>query len=149
LPSDVVSRAISSIGFMKPPLWTSLALVTGLLLMLLGPLAVSLWLPVEAVWTNADAEQWSQASANLHSAIHAHTHAHNQDDGQGTHGKVEPGDKDMPDLAAAQKEFDAQQARKDASLARPQWLGLASRLLGVLLAAAGIGGYFLASRGGG
>lgn len=132
---------------MKPPLWTSLALVAGLLLMLLGPLAVSLWLPVEAVWTNADAEKWSQASANLHAAIHAQTHAHNHDNDQVAHGKVEHRDKDMPDLATAQAEFNAQQARKDASLARPQWLGFASRVLGVLLAAAGVGGYFLANRG--
>lgn len=134
---------------MKPPIWTSLALVAGLLLMLLGPLAVSLWLPIETVWTNDDAEKWSQASAKLHAAIHAHSpHSHSHDNGQVAHGKLDHSDKPMPDLAAAQAEFNAQQVRKDASLSRPGWLGQALRILGVLLAAAGVGGYFLASRDG-
>jgi hypothetical protein len=132
---------------MKPPLWTALALVVGLLLMLLGPLAVSLFLPTQATWTNEDAEKLIQASANLHAANHAHgSHSHVHGNGQVATGMAEHHDQPTAELAAAQKDYDTQQARLETSRSRQNWLVHGSRFLGVLLAAAGIAGYFLAQR---
>jgi len=132
---------------MKPPLWTALALIVGLLLMLLGPLAVSLFLPAQAIWTNEDAEKWSQASANLHAAVHAHgSHGHDHSSGQAAHGPTEHHDPPTAELAAALKDYEAQQARLETSRSRQNWLVHGSRILGVLLAAAGIAGFFRANR---
>jgi len=128
---------------MKPPLWTSLALVVGLLLVVAGPLTVWLFLPAQAVWTNADAEKLSQAGANLHAAIHAslpHKHA------AGAAGTPDGHDQPTAELAAARAEYDRQQARLTGSLARRDWLSYGSTILGALLASAGIAGYFLARR---
>ncbi|MCI0357442.1 MAG: hypothetical protein L0211_03030 [Planctomycetaceae bacterium] len=128
---------------MQPPPWTSIALLVGLVLMLAGPLAVSLLLPTSAVWTNEDADKLSQASANLHAAIHAH--------GGHDHGPAHPAgasESSLPALAAAQREYDAQQSRLEASRSRQGWLESGARLLGVVIAACGIAGYIMARRGG-
>ena len=134
---------------MKQPLWTPLALVSGLVLMVAGPLSVSYLMPADALWTDADAEKLGQARADLHAALHAdqpHNHAHEH--GQGGTGKTEAPEKPAPDLAAAQQEYDQQQARLESSRSRRDWLWYAATILGALLAAAGIAGHFLAGRGG-
>jgi beta-glucosidase-like glycosyl hydrolase len=130
---------------MKPPLWTSLALVAGLLLMLVGP-AISYLLPTEAMWTNEDAEKLSQASANLHAAIHVSL-SHDHEHGQVAAGKPERSHQSIPELAAAQAEYDRQQARLTASVSRRDWLWYGAPILGALIASAGIAGHFLARCG--
>ena len=133
---------------MKPPLWTSLLLVAGLLLMLVGPFAVSYLLPTEAIWTNEDADKLSQASANLHAAIHVSlSHDHNHDRGHVAAGKPERSDQPIPELAAAQAEYDRQQARLTVSISRRDWLWYGAPILGALIASAGIAGHLLARRG--
>jgi hypothetical protein len=131
---------------MKPPLWTSLALVVGLLLMIGGPLTVWLCAPAHGGWTNADAQQWGQASANLHAALHASLpHDHNH--AAGAAGTPDGHDQPAAELAAAQAEYDRQDARRAASLARRDWLWYGSTILGALLASAGIAGHFFTRRG--
>lgn len=104
----------------------------------------ALLLPTSFVWTNEDAEKLGKASANLHAAIHAHG-AH--DHGQTAHGEGASEDP-LPDLAAAQKEYETQQHRLDASRSRKEWFEFGTRLLGVVIAACGIGGYIIARRSG-
>lgn len=123
-------------------LWTTAALAVGVVLMLIGPLLVSLALPLDAQWTDDDARAYSQASADLHAAGHAQAHRH-EHPGQTNHehAQLEP-----PVAETAQAAFDRQKARLDAAERRHGWLQLAARGVGVLLAAAGIGGYLLNRR---
>src|SRR4030095_836588 len=123
---------------MQPPPWTSIALVVGLVLMLAGPTMVAMLLPTSSVWTNDDAEKLTRASANLHAAIHAH--------GEAAHGQG-ASEGPLTDLAAAQREYETQERRLDASRSRQGWLEFGARLLGVGVAACGIGGYIMARRG--
>jgi len=132
---------------MKTPQWTSLALVAGLVLMLVGPLAVTLLMPPESVWTDEDAEKLSQASAQLHAAIHANlahgdAHAHEHVSA----GKVDEHKKPVPDLAAAQRSYDFEQGRLDRALARRNWLWYGASIAGAVIAAIGVAGHFLAGR---
>jgi len=131
---------------MKPPLWTSLALVAGLLLMVGGPLILWLFMPDQAVWTDADARQWGQASANLHAANHASL-PHNHNHAAGAARTPDGHDQPIAALAAAQAEYDRLEARRAGSLARRDWLWYGSTILGALFASAGIAGHFLARRG--
>ncbi len=135
---------------MKRSLWTPLALVLGLVLMVAGPLSVSYLVPAEALWTDADAEKLGQARADLHAALHAnssHRHAHVHGQG-GVSEAAEMAEKQVPDLAAAQHDFEEQQARLERSRSRRDWLWYAATILGALLASAGVAGHFLAGRGG-
>jgi|GEM_PF-5850426 hypothetical protein len=129
---------------MQLPPWTSIALVVGLILMLAGPTMVALLLPTSSVWTNEDAEKLTKAGADLHSAIHAHD-AH--DRGQAAHGEG-ASENPLPDLAAAQREYETQLGRLDASRSRQGWLEFGARLLGVVVAACGIAGYVMARHSG-
>ena len=129
---------------MKSPMWTSLAMVTGLALMFVGPLAISFLLPAEALWTDADAQRLGQAGANFHAAIHAsepHGHAHSP-------GKSAAGSERLSDLAAAQREFDEAQAQLNRSRSRQNWLRYGASILGALVAAVGVAGHFLVGRTG-
>lgn len=135
------------VSLMKTQQWTSLTLVTGLVLMLVGPLAVSLWMPEESVWSDEDARRLSQASAELHAAIHAnlaHSDAHTHE--QVNAGKVNVPKKVVPDLAAAQRAYDLEQARLDRALSRRNWLWYGASVAGALIAAMGVAGHFLAGR---
>jgi hypothetical protein len=126
---------------MKLP-WTSVALVVGLLMTLAGPLLVSLLLPAQAVWSDADAQGYSQAAANLHEAIHRQGH---KPTAGHSHGSASAAD---PDLAGAQAAFDKQQERLNASASWPERLKLGVRLAGLLFVAVGIFGYVLSRRSG-
>jgi hypothetical protein len=130
---------------MKTPQWTSLALVAGLVLMLVGPLAVTLLMPPESVWTDEDAEKLSQASAQLHAAIHANL-SHGEPHQHVGAGHIEDHKKPVPDLAAAQRAYDFEQGRLDRALARRNWLWYGASIAGAVIAAIGVAGHFLASR---
>jgi len=110
-----------------------------------GPLAVWLFLPAQAVWTNADAEKLSQAGANLHAANHALL-PHNHNHAAGAAGTLDGHNSPTAELEAARAEYDRQQARLTGSLARRDWLSYGSTILGALLTSAGIAGHFLARR---
>ncbi len=119
-------------------------MVSGLVLMFGGPLAISFLLPAEALWTDADAQRLGQAGANFHAAIHAsqpHGHAH-------APGRAAAGPEMPPDLAAAQQEYHAAQMQLNRSRSRQNWLRYGASILGALVAAAGIAGHFLAGRTG-
>jgi hypothetical protein len=130
---------------MKPPLWTSLALVLGLALMLAGPLAVTYVLPLETLWTDADAQRLSRASAKLHAAIQASLAQHESHDHQDVAaGKLDASAEPVPDLAVAQREYDQEQARLDRALAWRNWLWYGASVAGAALASIGVAGHFLA-----
>lgn len=134
---------------MKQSLWTPLALVCGLVLMVAGPLSVSYLMPADALWTDADAQRLGQARANLHAALHvSQSHSHAHEHGEVGAGKTQASLKRVPDLAAAQQDYEEQQARLENSRSRRDWLWYAATILGALLASAGIAGHFLAARTG-
>jgi hypothetical protein len=132
---------------MKTQQWTSLALVAGLVLMLVGPLAVTYLMPPESVWTDEDAQRLSDASARLHAAIHAnlaHGDTHPQEHVGA--GKVDVPPKPVPDLEAAQRAYDLEQARLERALSRRNWLWYGASIAGALIAAIGVAGHFLIGR---
>jgi hypothetical protein len=127
--------------------WIPLLLVSGLVLMLAGPLSVSFLMPAEALWSDADAERLNQARANLHAATHAdQPHQHSPEYGPHGAGSPDVHKNPVPDFASAQREYDQEHARLERSHARRDWLWYGTSILGALLAAAGIAGHFLAGR---
>ncbi|MEX2176036.1 MAG: hypothetical protein WD872_16865 [Pirellulaceae bacterium] len=126
----------------QAPVWTSVAIVLGLATMLAGPPLVAQLLPTSAVWTDADAEAYTRAATDLHGAAAGHSHAH----GAGENHRHAPVSPDDPGLIAAEEAFRTQQARRDGASARRGWLAWGVRMLGVLVAGAGVAGYLAAKR---
>jgi len=123
-------------------------LIAGLVALLLGPSLVSWILPPTALWTDQDAQALNQASADYHAAMHNHAgpdHAgpdHAGDHSHAGHDHSAAGTASSS-AASADEAYKAQQARRDASIARHGWLRIAVRVLGVLLIGAGFVFYVL------
>jgi hypothetical protein len=127
---------------MKPATWSIPAIVMGLVLAFLGPVVAGWIVPVESVWSDTDAEAKSKAAAELHAALHDHS-GHNHA-GHEHVGQVQEAAADTDRLVAAQAEVDRQQARLDGVVASHGWLMFAVRMLGVLIAGAGVVGTIFA-----
>jgi hypothetical protein len=122
---------------MKPATWSIPAIVMGLVLAFLGPVVAGWIVPVESVWSDTDAEAKSKAAAELHAALHDHS-------GHNHAGHVQEAATGHDRLAAAQAEVDRQQARLDGVVANHGWMLFALRMLGVLIAGAGVAGAIVA-----
>jgi hypothetical protein len=86
--------------------------------------------PTTGAWSDANAEEYRDAAAELYRLTHVHAdHGHD-------HGEAgEPAD-----LAAARARFDASQQRLDSSLNGRNTMRSVVKWLGILLATVGIGG---------
>ncbi|MDX1946860.1 MAG: hypothetical protein SFU86_15770 [Pirellulaceae bacterium] len=119
----------------------AVAAIVGLAVMFFGPLAFDT-LPPQTVWTDEDAQAYSKAGADLHSATYGANHTH------------EPGHKhaipaaDDPALVAAREAFQVQAARLHKAQSRQVWMKWGIRVVGILLAGGGVVGYLLAQRTG-
>ena len=122
---------------MKP--LTVVLLVAGLAAMFAGPWLVGLLLPPAALWTEADQQALTKARADMHAAT----------DGPGdskSHAEPQHQPGDALDFSQAKSAYEQQQARYDASQSRRTWLMYGARVLGILVAAAGVAGFLLQRR---
>jgi hypothetical protein len=133
---------------MKPAIWSVPAIVMGLALAFLGPIVAGWIVPVESLWSDADAGATSKAAAELHAALHdhaGHNHVgHNHAGHEGSGAQLHEAATGQDRLATAQAESDRQTARLDDVIARHGWMLLAVRVLGMLLAGAGVAGAIVA-----
>jgi hypothetical protein len=124
----------------KPSLWPVIAILAGMGLLAASLLAASL-APGRAAWTEEEAEELSNASAEFHAA--AHDLPQSEDAGTVRGGKRPGYDpvaaKDRHE--AAKQAFEVQTARLAAAQSHGVRLAWALRLSGILLAAIGVGGY--------
>lgn len=127
---------------MKPAAWSIPAIVMGLVLAFLGPVVTGWIVPVESLWSDADAEAKSKAAAELHAALHDHSSHHHA--GHSHVGRVQEAAAGHDRLATAQAEVDRQKARLDGVVAGHGWMLFAVRMLGVLIAGAGVAGAIVA-----
>ena len=132
---------------MKPATWSIPAIVMGLALAFLGPIVAGWIVPVESLWSDTDAAAKSKAAAELHAALHdhaGHSHPGHKHTEHTRAGEVQEAAADTDRLVAAQAEVDRQQARLDGVIASHGWLLFAVRMLGVLIAGAGVAGTIVA-----
>jgi hypothetical protein len=124
---------------MKPAIWSVPAIIMGLVVAFLGPVVIGWIVPVESMWSEADAVAKSQAAADLHAALHDHA-SHNH----AAHGSGEAHVHETaagPDRATvAQAEYDRQETRLAGVVARHGWMLFGVRVFGILLASAGVAG---------
>ena len=124
---------------MNAPSWTAPALLLGVALM------IAPWfLPLAPGWTDADARARDETWANLHAAIDRQSP---DDEGDSHAGHTHSASGETQDFATAKAAHDTQQARFEAALSRPKWIALGMRTIGMVLAAAGVIGYFNSRRG--
>jgi hypothetical protein len=117
-----------------PPLMFAL-LAIGLALLLLAPWIPSL-APAQAIWSDQQAQEYGQAAANLHDALHSKAHKH----GPGHIHRASSGN-NADDLLAAQAEFKKQEANLQAARSRLYFWQYCGQGLGILLIVAGVGLY--------
>lgn len=124
---------------MKPAIWSVPAILMGLVVAFLGPVVVGWMVPVESLWTEADAVAKSQAAAELHTALHDHAgHDHAGQGSGGAHVHETAAGQDRASLAQA--EYDRQDSRLKGVVARHGWMLFGVRIFGILLASAGVAG---------
>lgn len=126
---------------MKGTTFAAAAIVAGLVLMFVVPLAMSL-LPAGAFWTDTDSAAYQKASTDLHSAAYGGAHDHSQG-----HEHASPQDSEgKARLRAAKAEFERQEARLKSAQSSRGWLKLGFRALGILVAIGGVWLYVKARR---
>jgi len=104
----------------------------GIACLLIGPWVPTLT-PTEVVWTDAQAEGYAKASADLHNALH-------QSSGQRKSLKS-LAHEDTFDLRTAQAKFDSQESLLQGARNRVQFYKYLCQGLGVLLAVSGVAMY--------
>lgn len=111
----------------------------------IGLLLVSFILPTAVggrrAYTDEDAAEYQQASAELHAALHAAAHETGDEANDGEHEAHAAGS-----LEAAQSRFDAAQTRRDEAAARGATTAMIVKYLGVLCVAGGIVSYLAMRR---
>jgi hypothetical protein len=108
------------------------AMVVGLVLMLVGNW-FQVELPVSAVWTNEQAQEYSKASADLHAAGYGAGHSHDQ-----AHSHDAEELKKSAQYIAAAAAFDKVKADLNRAHSRQAWFKYGLIILGVMFATAGI-----------
>lgn len=109
-------------------------MLVGVLLLVVAPWVPGL-IPNGVVWTDADAEQYTQASADLHAKSYQAAADKSSD-----HGHHHPGGT-AEEKAAAQVAFDLAQSKRDGAVRRKNWSKYLLQAVGVLVSAVGIWGY--------
>jgi len=100
--------------------------------------------PASAVWTEEDGAQLQKASADFHAANYDLPQT--EDGGGASNGKA-PGYDPVAAKAkyeTAKQEFEKQKSRLSSAQSRQVWLVWGGRLLGILFAVIGVGGYLQA-----
>jgi hypothetical protein len=129
----------------KQPLWPAIAILLGMGLLCLSPF-VDVLAPASAVWTEEDGAKLQKASADFHAANY--DLPQNDDSGASNAGK-RPGYDPVAakeKYATAKREYELQQLRLGSAQSRQVWLVWGVRLLGILFAVIGVGGYLQAQR---
>ena len=126
---------------MKGSSLAAATIVIGLIILLVGPLALA-FLPTQTYWDDADQAAYEKASTAAHAAAYGGDHDHSQPHAH----------RPLTDAAAIAKrdashgEFERHHARLKAAQASRHWLGIGSRVLGVMVAAGGVWLYVRARR---
>ena len=118
--------------------WPVVAMLFGLALIFLAPLAVSR-APAETFWTDEDQAQYQKASADFHAASYDLP-----TEGDGTRQGRRPGYDPVAakaKYAAAKSAWEQQKSRLENAQSRWTWLRWGCQFLGAAIAAAGIWGY--------
>ncbi len=122
----------------RPATWPIAALVCGILLLIAGTWLPAL-MPSSAIWSDAEAAEYTRAAADLHSKSYEASHA------SAEHGHSHAGGT-AAEKAAAQAAFDTIQRRRDSAIGRQALMKYAIQGLGALIALAGIWGYIASKR---
>ena len=115
-------------------------MIAGLLLMIVGPLTVSLALPPDLIWSDEDAKALAEASIAHHEAAHHAGHRHGSKKGGSA---ISAASHDAA-AQAARAELEKQRARLKAAQSRQSWLSYGLRGLGAVIALVGVAAYFRA-----
>lgn len=116
-------------------------IVIGLLILLAGPLLLGA-LPAQTYWDEADQAEYEKASMAAHAAAYGGDHDHSQ-----PHDHSAPTDPQAQALRdSTRAEFDRHDARLKAAQTTRDWLGIGSRVLGVIISAGGVWLYVQARR---
>jgi hypothetical protein len=108
-------------------------IVVGLLVLVAGPLILALF-PTHAYWDDEDQAAYEKASTEAHAAAFGGEHDHSQ-----PHTHEMPVDSKAEALRISTRaEFERHQARLLAAQSSQKWLGIAFRVLGLLLAVGGV-----------
>lgn len=116
-----------------PAIWPVPTLIVGVVMLLIAPWVPRL-IPTSAVWSDEDARQYAQASADLHAKAHA-GHSH----GQPGHDHAHAGAAE--EKAAAQAAFDAVQARRDSAARLQSGTQYTLQAFGLVACIVGVWGY--------